>query len=460
MDNKIIEKLIEIVGVDYVISDKSNVAGYLYDETEPRIRPQANEDCVVVKPKNSQEISEILKLANESLTTVVARGGGTGLCGAAIPVEPSIILSMERFKKIIELDEKNFILTLESGVTLGEMNEFLKKNDSLYFPCHPGDESAHMGGLVVENAGGARAVKHGVMRNHIKGLEVVLPTGEIETFGGKLPKNNAGYDLMQLITGSEGTLGIVTKIMLKLYPEAKFSGTLLVSFDNCDQATEATTQVLRSGIVPLSIEYLDRTIALCSAEHLREEWPLKKGSVDLMFILSEDNEDSLYNVSGAIEEICSNAGALETLIADNAKEQAKILTIRSNTYTSTKHILADSLDIAVPPAFMPELMKNFKSIGAKYNATIDTVGHIGDGNVHNNIYLVNGEMPSYYEEMKEELYKMAIAGGGTITGEHGIGKTRRKNLPLQFDEVQLNLMRGIKRLFDPNNILNPKTAIY
>jgi len=460
MNAIIIDKLIKVVGRDYIILDKENLSGYLYDETEPRIRPVANEDCIVVKPENSQQISEILKIANEELVIVVARGGGTGLCGAAIPVEPSIILSMERFKKIIELDEKNFIITLEAGVTLGEMNEFLKQNDTLYFPCHPGDESAQMGGLVAENAGGARAVKHGVMRNHIKGLEVVLPTGEIINLGGKLPKNNAGYDIMQLITGSEGTLGIVTKILLKLYPESKFSGTLLVSFEDCNQATEASTEVLKAGIVPLSIEYLDREIALRAAEHMGEDWPLKKGSVDLLFILSEDNEDSLYNVSGTIEEICSKIGALEILIADNAKDQARILSIRSNTYTASKHTLVDSLDIAVPPAFMPELMRNFKNIAAKHNATIDTVGHIGDGNVHNNIYLVDGEVPSYYEEMKEELYKMAIKGGGTITGEHGIGKTRRKNLPLQFNEIQINLMRGIKKLFDPNNILNPKTAIY
>jgi len=460
MNTNIINKLVEIVGSDYVIFDKNNITGYLYDETEPTIRPEANEDCIVVKPQNTQEISEILKLANEESTIVVPRGGGTGLSGACIPVEPSIILSMERLKNIIELDEKNFFITLEAGVTLGEMNEFLKQNDTLYFPCHPGDESAQMGGLVVENAGGARAVRHGVMRNHVKGIEMVLPTGEIVKFGGKLSKNNSGYDIMQLIIGSEGTLGIVTKILLKLYPESKFSGTLLVSFEDYDQATEASTNVLKAGIIPLSIEYLDRSIALRAAEHMSEDWPLKKGSVDLMFILSEDNEDSLYNVSGTIEEICSKIGALEILIADNAKDQARLLSIRSNTYTASKHTLIDTLDIAVPPAFMPELMRNFKSIAAKHNATIDTVGHIGDGNVHNNIYLVDGEIPPYYEEMEEELYKMAIKGGGTITGEHGIGKTRRKHLPLQFDEVQINLMRGIKKLFDPNNILNPKTAIY
>ena len=271
------------------------------------------------------------------------------------------------------------------------------------------------------------------MRNHVKGLEVVLPTGEIVTFGGKLSKNNAGYDIMQLIIGSEGTLGIVTKVMLKLYPEAKYSGTLLVSFDNCDQATEASIQVLKAGIIPLSIEYLDRTIALCAAEHLGEEWPLKEGSVDLMFILAENNEDSLYSISSEVEEICSHAGALEVLIADNEKDQARILNIRSNTYTSTKHS-----SILLTSQFLPHLcrlMRNFRNIGAKYNAVIDTVGHIGDGNVHNNIYLIDGKLPLYYEEMKEELYKMAVAVGGTITGEHGIGKTRRKNLPLQFNDI-------------------------
>lgn len=249
-------------------------------------------------------------------------------------------------------------------------------------------------------------------------------------------------------------------LLLKLYPESKYSGTMLVSFEDCDQATEAAIEVLKSGIIPLSIEYLDRSIALCSAKHLGEDWPLKKGSSDLMFMLSTGSEDDLYEESEKIEEICSKLGGLEVLIADSAKDQARLLSIRSNTYTSTKNILADSLDIAVPPAYIPELMKNFRKIAQKYDAKIDTVGHIGDGNVHNNIYLVDGEVPEYYEEMKEDLYRMAIKGGGTITGEHGIGKTRRKNMPMQFDDIQINLMRGIKKLFDPNNILNPETAIY
>ncbi len=460
MDNKVIERLRTIAGEDYVISDQDNVNAYLYDETEPRLRPEACPDCVVVKPSRTEEVSEIMKLANEERTTVVVRGGGTGMCGAAIPIKPSIIVSMERFKKVVDFDDKNFIITLEAGVTLGEMNDFLKTKDVLYFPCHPGDESAQVGGLVVENAGGARAVKHGVMRNHIKGLTVVLPTGEIIHVGGKLMKNNAGYDVMHMMIGSEGTLGVVTEVMLRLYPEADNGATLLFSFESYDQATNAATKTLQKGIVPLSIEYLDRSIALRAAEHLNEDWPLKQGNVDLMFILSEANEDELFSVCGAIEEICTEEGAVESLMADSSKDQARILNIRSNTYTASKGTLVDSMDIAVPPAYMPDLMKGFNEIAGEYGATIDTVGHIGDGNVHNNIYLVDGEVPVYYEEMKEKLYRLAVKLGGTITGEHGIGKIRRKSLPIQYDDVMINLMRGIKKLFDPNNILNPETGIY
>lgn len=460
MKENLIKKLCQIAGEDYVISNRENMGGYLYDETEHTIRPTACEDCVVVKPANPQEISAILNLANEEKTTVVVRGGGTGLCGAAIPVRPSIIISMERFKKIIEFDPKNFIITMESGVTLGEMNEFLNTKDVLYFPCHPGDESAQMGGMAMENAGGARAVKHGVMRNHIKGMEMVLPTGEIIQLGGKLLKNNAGYDMMQLMIGSEGTLGVVTKVMLRLYPKSNYSGTLLVSFENCTQAVEAATKTLQHGVVPLAIEYLDRSIALRAAQHLGEDWPLKKGAADLMFILSEDTEDELFGAGEIIEEICSQAGALESLMADGTKDQARLLNIRSNSYTASKSIMVDSMDIAVPPASMPELMKGFEDIAAKYGAVIDTVGHIGDGNVHNNIYMVDGKIPDYYEEMKAQLYTLAVSLGGTITAEHGIGKTRRHNMPIQFSDVQIRLMRGIKELFDPNGILNPETAIY
>lgn len=460
MKRDIVEELRKIVGAGQLVYEAAEVADYLYDETEPGLRPEANQECVVTKPGSVEEVSAIMKLANETGTVVVARGGGTGLCGAAVPVRPSIILSMERFKNVVEYDAKNFMITLECGVTLKELNDYLEEKELLYFPCHSGDENAQVGGMAAENAGGARAGKHGVMRNNIKGLEVVLPSGEVMALGGKLYKNNAGYDLLQLMIGSEGTLGVITKVMLRLYPEPQFNGAILVSFDSCDQATEAATRVLQVGIVPLAIEYLDRSIACRSAENLGEEWPLKNGSVDLLFMLAEESEDSLFNSSGIIEEICSNKGSVESLILDGKDQQDRVMRIRNNTYLATKPYMVDTLDIAVPPADMPKLMKGFTNIAEKFGATIDSVGHIGDGNVHNNIYMVDGKIPPYYEEMKEELYKLAVEMGGTITGEHGVGKTRIKNLPLQLTETQIALMRGIKTLFDPNNILNPDTAIY
>jgi len=459
MKREIIDKLIDIVGSDYVAYQGDQVEGYLYDQTENVIRPMANKDCVVVKPRNPEEISQVLKYANEVLVSVVPRGGGTGLCGAVIPSRPSIILSMERFKDIIEVDEDNLMITLEAGVTLGEMNEALLKYDKLFFPCHPGDISAQIGGLVVENAGGARAIRHGVMRNHVKGVEVVLPTGEIVKWGGKLVKNNAGYDLLHLLMGSEGTLGIVTKATIRLYCESGSSCTLVVSFETCEDAISVVPKILKKGITPLAIEYVDKDVILKAADHLGENWPSKKGNVDLIFILSEAKEEDLYENCEVIEEICSQCGAIETLMADNPKEQARILTIRSNTYTATADEFADSLDITVPPASVPQVMKEFNKITAHYNTSISSVGHLGDGNLHNVIKRVDGKVPSYYEEMKEDMYKVAIEHGGTITGEHGIGKLRMKHMHLQFSPVELKIMKGIKKVFDPNNILNPDTII-
>ncbi|MDO4719027.1 MAG: FAD-binding oxidoreductase [Peptostreptococcaceae bacterium] len=459
MDEQTVKKLREICGENFVIEKKENVAAYLYDETEYHIRPKANEDCVVVKPGSEEEISRILKLANEKGRIVIPRGGGTGLCGAAIPTQPSIILSMERFKEIVELDEANSCLTVQGGVTLGEMNEYLAKHSRLYFPCHPGDESAHMAGLAVENAGGARAVRHGVMRNHIRGMRIVLPTGEIIKLGGKLSKDNAGYSIMQLIIGSEGTLGVVTEVTLKIYPKEEHTGTLLFSFESMKQAVDSVVEILGLGITPLAVEYMDRDIALSAADHLGMKWPVSKGNVDIIYILSSVSEDLLYRDAEVIEEICSKYGAVESVIAETSAEQENILKIRSNTYTSVKETIMDTLDITVPPAFIPELMEEFGKIAAKHGALINTVGHIGDGNVHNNIYLVDGKVPEYYEEMREELFAFAVKNGGTITGEHGIGKTRKSSMKLQFSKVELELMRKIKEVFDPKGILNPGTAI-
>lgn len=459
MKEEIINNLKSVVGGDFVISELSQMQSYLYDETETLLRPKACEDCVVVKPGSSEEISKIVKYANEVLIPVIPRGGGTGLCGATIPLKPSIILSLERLNKIVELDEENLMITVEAGVTLASMLERLNKHEKLFFPIHPGDEGAQIGGMVAENAGGVNAVRHGIMRNHIKALEVVFPTGELVNLGNKLLKNNMGYDLLNMMIGSEGTLGIVTKVTLRLYTKTSNTGTLVVSFDDRKDASIAVSKILQEGITPLAIEYMERFVALESAKHIGKVWQATKGSVDLIFILNEATEDDLYERSEKIVGLCEEYNAIDSLIAETTKDQRNILEIRSNAYTAFKENVADALDIAVPPASVPSLIDDLIEIANKYNTITPSVGHIADGNVHNFIMAEDGKLPVYFEDIKEDMYKAAIKYGGTVTAEHGTGKTRKKHMSLQYSEREIGIMQGIKKVFDPNGILNPGTIV-
>ena len=460
MDTNIVDGLKKIVGGKNVCGTRGNNKKYLCDQTTPYLRPEASKECVIVFPENTFEVSEIMKLANENKVNVIARGGGTGLCGAAIPTIPSIIISMEKFDKIIEIDEKNFTMTVESGVTLKEMITYLKKQGNQFciaeYTCN---ENAQIGGMVAENAGGLKGWRRGTMRNNVRGLEVVLPTGEIEKLNGKIRKNNAGYDLMQLIIGSEGTLGIITKVMLSISHSMGYNGIILASFHDYYGAVEATTKVMQAGVHPNGIEYMDRSIVLETCKYLECEWPLKKGKVDLLFIMEEDDEEILFNSSEIIEGICRMTGCVECEILDGESEYGKIINIRKETYNATKHLLVDTLDITVPPAYILDFMKEFSKIAERYGAKTNTVGHIGDGNLHNNIYSERRKIPEFYEKMREEAYRLGLSYEGTITGEHGIGKIRRDELKMQLDERQVRIMRGIKAVFDPNHILNIDNGI-
>lgn len=459
MENKTVVKMTEIVGKDYVITDSEKKASYFYDEVEYIMRPEANESSIVVKPKNTTEISGIMKYANDNNLTVVVRGGGTGLTGACTPTKESIIMSTERLKKIVEIDTDNMVAVLEAGVTLFELVEELKKYDDIGFPVHPGDEGAQMGGMAVTNAGGARAVRHGVMRRHIQGMEVVLPNGEILELGGKLIKNNAGYNLMHLIIGSEGTLAVVTKIILKIYPMDKYSATIIAPFEGFDDAARAVMDILKSGVTPLAVEYMDKRLFVDTAKMLGSRWQAEKGNSDLMIIVSEKTEDLLYEACSVINDICEKNNSYETLFAGKKSEQDELLRIRSQHYELIKDEIGLSFDTAVPVADIPAYLRELKELAKEYNTTTNIVAHIADGNIHSDILLVDGKMPVYAEELKEKIFKACFKYNGTITGEHGIGKLRVDELKLQKSEAELNLMKGIKRVFDPNNILNPGTVI-
>ncbi|MCK8816879.1 FAD-binding oxidoreductase [Natroniella sulfidigena] len=465
MKQEIIKRLEEIVGQNWVDTDPERVISYSKEQTNNAyglVTPQPVKGSVIVKPAGAKEIAEVLKYANQELIKVIPKGAGTGLSANAIPTEPSIILSVERLNKMLEVDEENLMVSCEAAVTLGDLIEELKKNDKLYFPLHPGDEGAQVGGMVAMNAGGVRAVKHGIMRDQVKGLEAVLPTGEIVSFGGKfgkLLKNNAGYDLMQLLIGSEGTLGIITKVVLKLYPEPKATGTLIIPYQKRRNAFQTVPKILQEGIIPMAIEYMEKEEIEDAVQGIGKEWPSKEGSSYLMVILAEDKEDTLYDKAEVIGEICEEVGAGEILIAETNAEQQSILEIRSHVLPAIAGKIVDSPDVTVPRSKLAEYLDQLDQLAEEYNTKIPVIAHAGDGNLHPIILKEEGEVPAYYDQLKEKIYQVAVDLGGTVTGEHGVGMLRLKFLPLQLGQAEQRIMWKIKEAFDPNEILNPGKAV-
>lgn len=453
-----VEELQDIIGKDWVVTNREQMARYLADETADAIRPRPAEKVVLVKPASAAEVAQILKLANSYKTPVFVRGGGTGICGGAVPIADGILLSTERLDKVIEVDKDNLMVVVESGVPFGNMLKAVEES-GLFFPPHPGDEGAHIGGLVACNAGGTRAVKYGVIRNFVRGLEVVLPTGEIVNMGGKLLKNNQGFDLMHLLINSGGTLGVITKVIFRLCPKFNNSGTLVVSYDHRHKAIDTVPEILQSGIIPLAIEYVERDVIEISATRLGMKWPATKGQAYLIVILTGDSEDEIYSQGERVSGICERNGAIDILIAERREEQADILKIRSEVYSSLKSRVADVLDITVPPASIGVMMDKVDEIAARFNVQIPTYGHAADGNLHPHL-MVDLVERGILRQVKREIYQEAIEMGGVITGEHGLGVIRLPDLDLCPDGKIWELMRGIKTVFDPNNILSPGVGLF
>ena len=452
-----VEGLKKIVGEDWVVTARDQMQTYLYDETTPYQRVEPAEDVVVVKPATAEEISKIMKLANRDLTPVYPRGAGTGLVCGAVPTQDGIVISMERFDKVEEIDKDNLMVVAGAGVTLAQLLEAVEEAD-LLFPPHPGDEGAQVGGMIAANAGGSRAVKYGVVRQYVKGLEVVLPNGEIAHMGGKLLKNNTGLGLMHLMIDSEGILGIITKATMRLYPKFSGTATLVVSFENRHDAIATVPKILQSGVIPMAIEYVDHNVIELSAENLGMKWPAQTGIAHLILILAGANEDDVYFQAETMSEVCQANGAVDVLIAERREEHAEILKIRSEVYSAMKPRIAGDSDITVPPASLGQMLDALDEIAKKYDTTIYTIAHAGDGNFHP--YMLKELIErGTAEEVKEAIYKEAVKLGGVITGEHGVGKIRLKYLEYMMEPAQEEIMRGIKKVFDPNKILNPGNAI-
>ncbi len=461
MQQKIVEKLKDIVGEKWVDTDEERVWKYSHEHTHESyglVAPKPVGGSVIVKPVKTEEVSGVMKLAYEFGIPVIPRGAGTALAANATPTQPSIILSLERMNKIMEVDDTNLIITCEAAVSLGDLIEYLKGEANLHFPLHPGDEGAQVGAMVAMNAGGVRAVRHGVMRDQVRGLEIVLPTGEIIQTGGsmgKLAKDNAGLNLTHLLIGSEGILGIITRVMLKLHPKPRYSATLLASFPERVAAFRAVPRLIKAGIIPMAVEYVEKDQIKETASDLGKRWPAPDGEGDLILIMAEKSEEDFYEQAREIDRICSEEGALSIFMAETPAEQREIIEIRSHILPAIEKDIVDSPDITVPRSQLENLMKGLDELAEKFNTRIPVIAHAGDGNLHAFILKENGQVPDYYDELKESMYQKTLELGGTITGEHGVGSLRLNQLKMQFSPRELEIMWGIKKAFDPKNLLNP-----
>ncbi|RLE86983.1 MAG: hypothetical protein DRJ96_05145 [Thermoprotei archaeon] len=454
---ELIRELKGIVGEDWVVTGREAVLRYMYDETAPYVRPQAAEDIVVVKPSSSIEVAEVLKVANKYRVPVYPRGGGTGLVGGAVPTKPGIVLSLERMDALT-IDVENMVAEAEAGVTLGKLIEEAEKH-GLSFPPHPGDEGATVGGLIACNAGGARAVRTGVMRNYVLGLEVVLPQGDILLLGAKTLKNNMGFNLAHLFIGSEGTLGVITRAYLRLYPRWEATATLIVPFENRARAFSAAKRILFSGVIPLAMEYFDRRAIEEAAKHLGAPWPVAAGEAYLMIMLAECSEDIVFVELDMISKIIEGEGGLEPLIAQRSDEQSRLLKIRSSIYPALKGETFDILDTTVPIGRISKFLDEIEELERRYGIWLPAYGHIGDGNIHVHVLKYPGFSRSQLEEIRDRIYDAAVALGGVITGEHGIGAIRRAHAGELLGPTWAKVMSDLKRALDPNNILNPDKVL-
>ena len=452
----LLEEIKSIVGASYFFTDEESFAKYGSDETEKlHYSPQ-----VVVKPRTTEEISKLLILANQHLIPVTPRGAGTGLTGGALPHLGGLVISMERFNSILEIDERNLQVTTEPGV-ITEVLQNTVKEKGLFYPPDPASKgSCFIGGNISENSGGPKAVKYGVVKDYVLNLEIVLPTGEIIWTGSNVLKNATGYNLTQLIVGSEGTLGIVTKIVLRLIPHPKFDLLMLAPFNSVEKASEAVSAIFRAGITPSAMELMEiESIKLASKLCESTAIPITEGLEAHLIIEVDGNDlDILMKDMEAIAEVLTNFEVGELYFADDAQQKNELWKIRrkaSEASVAAGYTIEE--DTVVPRAELPSLIKGVRALALDNGFKVVSYGHAGDGNLHIRI-----NHPKYKKSYENEeiqtiltkIFELVKSLGGTISGEHGIGLIQKSFMPVVFDPITMDLMIGIKKLFDPNNILN------
>jgi glycolate oxidase len=450
---ELLDSLRAIVGPDHVDADDAVREEDTHDEalTAEPVRPAA-----VVRPHTTEEVSALLAFADSALVPVVARGSGTGLAGGAIPVSNGIVVCFDRMNRILEIDEQNHVAVVQPGVTLRELDDALAPRGFLY-PVYPGEMSASLGGNVATNAGGMRAVRYGVTRHNVLGLELVLPGGQVLRTGGKFVKSSSGYDLTQLVLGSEGTLALVTEVTLKLVPRLEHNATLLAPFSTLESVASAVPRLLGGGVTPLILEYLDTGVmaAIVNESGLELGVPDEtraRTAAYLVVVLESSHADRLEQDTEAAAELLGQLGALDVYVLPRAAGM-NLIAARERVFFVGKALGADDIvDTVVPRAEIPAFLADTARLAAEHGAIVSGCGHVGDGNVHLSVFQPD---PARRHDLLESLFRSARDHGGAVSGEHGIGTEKQPYWLALEDPAKIALMRRIKAAFDPNGILGP-----
>ena len=452
LDTSVIEKLKAIVGADNVATDPQDLLCYSYDATQMEFRPDA-----VVYPADAAEVAQVLKLANAERFAVFPRGAGSGFTGGALPKGGGIVLVTTRMNRIIRIDTENLVAEVEPGVVTEEFQIAVEKLGLFYPPDPASLKFSTLGGNVAENAGGPRAVKYGVTRDFVMGLEVVLPTGEIIRTGGETYKGVVGYDLTRLVVGSEGTLGVITKIIFKLLPLPEAKKTMLTIFDSIDGAARAVSTIIGAKIIPTTLEFMDHATLQCVDR--RFSLGLPEAARAVLLIEVDGDRNLIERQAERIHEVVKPLGLVEFKVARDAAEAEGLWKVRRLVSPSLRDVNPTKYneDIVVPRSKVPDVIRKIDAIAQRYDIPIVNFGHAGDGNIHVNV-MIDKEVAGQEEKAHaaiEEVFRAALELGGTMSGEHGVGLAKQPYIGLELKPAQVAAMQAVKRALDPNNILNP-----
>jgi glycolate oxidase len=445
-----------IVGGENVLVSAELTEPYSHDETVGlRAAPEA-----VVRATSAEQVAAILKLAQRERFPVTPRGAGQGLSGGAVPSCGGVVLSLEKMNRILEIDRENLMITVEPGVITGNIHRAVEEVGLFYPPDPASLDSCSIGGNIAEDSGGPRAVKYGVTRQYVCGLEAVLPSGDVVSCGGKLVKDVTGYNMVQLLIGSEGTLAVVTKIILRLLPLPKTQVDLLVPYDDLQAAADTVSAIVAARVLPATIEFMERDAIQASERLLQKPVPHSDAVAQLLIQLDGNDQRAVDAEYELVGNLCLEHGARDVMVAQDRPTRDRMWEARRMIIEALKHEspVNHMEDVVVPRAAIPALLRGIREIAARHSVRTICFGHAGDGNVHVNTLkdkLTDERWEALVPALSEEVYRLALSLGGTITGEHGIGAIRQRFLPLAVAPASIEVMRGIKAAFDPNGILNP-----